>query len=342
VKRRLLIAVVVTLLPVIAAAQPQPLTLQAPTRDLTLCNRMSYVAEAAIGIEAKGNAVTRGWLRLDPGQCRVAAQGPIEYDAVYVHARVLSTYGSAPTPAAGHVDLCIGQNNFSINGARNCRPGQRLVRFTQIKPTETEKGLSANLGEDAEYDDEQARLAGIQRLLVIAGYDANPIDGVQGPKTDAAIAQFIKDRKLPADAATQAGFFDTLMDAASRPEGIGFTWCNDTAFPVMAAIGLDEKGSIVTRGWYRVDPGKCVRPDMRGQAKRVFSYAEAVDSDSRALMRGGRPLAWGGSVTLCTRDVKFELSEQKNCEASGLSASGFAVIDLAAKPSTTVRFKETP
>ena len=43
----------------------------------------------------------------------------------------------------------------------------------------------AYLAEDTEYDDEQARLAAIQRLLVIAGYDAAPIDGVDGPKTQA-------------------------------------------------------------------------------------------------------------------------------------------------------------
>jgi peptidoglycan hydrolase-like protein with peptidoglycan-binding domain len=50
----------------------------------------------------------------------------------------------------------------------------------------------AYLAEDSEYDDEQARLAGIQRLLVIAGYDAAPIDGVDGPKTQAALAAFLK------------------------------------------------------------------------------------------------------------------------------------------------------
>ena len=42
--------------------------LMAPARaDLQLCNRTSYVVEAAIGIEDKGSAATRGWFRLDPG-----------------------------------------------------------------------------------------------------------------------------------------------------------------------------------------------------------------------------------------------------------------------------------
>jgi len=64
----------------------------------------------------------------------------------------------------------------------------------------------AYLAEDSEYDDEQARLAGIQRLLVIAGYDAAPIDGVDGPKTQAALTAFLKSRGLTADVVQFAEF----------------------------------------------------------------------------------------------------------------------------------------
>ena len=60
-------------------------------------------------------------------------------------------------------------------------------RSRRIQP----KGPIVNLAEEADYDDAQARLAGIQRLLAIAGYDAYPIDGVQGAKTQAAIAKFL-------------------------------------------------------------------------------------------------------------------------------------------------------
>ncbi len=46
---------------------------------------------------------------------------------------------------------------------------------------------------------------------MIAGYDANPIDGVQGAKTQAAIDKFLSDRKLPASDAATPGFFETLL-----------------------------------------------------------------------------------------------------------------------------------
>jgi uncharacterized membrane protein len=307
--------------------------------DLQLCNRMSYVVEAAIGIEDKGAVATRGWFRLDPGQCRAVLQGQIQAENLYVHGRALPVYGTSPLPQSGHADLCVADGNFIVAGARSCRSGQRLARFTAIRPSETEKGLVAYLAEDAEYTDEQARDAGIQRLLTIAGYDATPIDGLRGAKTEAALVQFQTDNKLSNTSAARNDFFDLLIQAAQTP-GPGFTWCNETAHPVMAAIGVDDKGAVITRGWYRVEPGKCLRPEVPGRSRRLFSFAEAVDSAGQVLRRGDRPLAWGGSKNLCTRDVKFELNEHSDCAARGLSSSGFATVDLTGHASMTIRFKE--
>jgi uncharacterized membrane protein len=197
-----------------------------------------------------------------------------------------------------------------------------------------------NLAEESDYDDAQARLAGIQRLLVIAGYDAYPIDGVQGAKTQAALAKFLSDRKLSPDAPSAANFFDILIEAAAKPEGFGFSWCNDTKYVVMAALGIVEMGAIVTRGWYRIEAGQCLRPDLRGDPHRLYSYAEAVDGNGRTVKRGDGLLAWGGDVALCTRDGRFEVSDHKDCATRGLNSAGFAVIDLGVQPTTTVRFKE--
>src|SRR4051812_8601800 len=143
--------------------------------DLKLCNRMSYVVEAAIGIDDKSATATRGWFRIDPAACRVVAQGSLSADRIPLHARALAVYGSSPVPQNGADTLCIAPENFVIAAARQCRGGQLPAPFTEIKPTQTEDGnLVAYLAEDSEYDDEQARLAAIQRLLVIAGYDAAP------------------------------------------------------------------------------------------------------------------------------------------------------------------------
>jgi uncharacterized membrane protein len=308
--------------------------------ELTLCNRTSYRVDAALGLEKSAVIATRGWFRLDPGQCRKVLDEALDADMLYVHTRTSEVYGPGPSPQSGHANLCVDDRDFSIPDARSCRSSQKAVRFTAIKPSETEKGPTANLAEEADYDDEQARRAGIQRLLVIAGYDANPIDGVPGAKTEAAIARFLKDRNLPANAPAQPDFFDTLMKAAENPEGIGFSWCNDTKQMVMASLGIVEMGAIVTRGWYRVEPGKCVRPDVRGEPHRLYSYAEEVDDDGRALLRNGQPVKWGGNVVLCTREGKFALSNHNDCTTRGLMSAGFAVIEVGSQPATTVRFRD--
>ncbi len=55
----------------------------------------------------------------------------------------------------------------------------------------------------------------------------------------------------------------------------------------MASLGIVEMGSIVTRGWYRVEAGKCLRPDVHGEPHRLYSYGEAVDSAGRAIKHNG-------------------------------------------------------
>jgi len=313
--------------------------------DLQLCSRMSYVLEVAIAVEDKGAAATRGWFRLNPGQCRVVLQGTPPGDALYLHARALPVYGGSPLPQQGDADFCVAADNFVLSQARTCHRGnQQLARFTAVKPSDSEKGLNAYLAEDAEYTDEQARDAGIQRLLVIAGYDANPIDGIRGAKTDQALVQFFADNKLENTAAGRSDFFDILIAAAQRPDGAGFAWCNDTKADVLAALGVEDKGTIITRGWYRVAPGKCLRPDLVGKPRRLYSFGEAVGPDSQPLKaaQGIKPTAattWGGASILCTRDVKFELSDHQDCAGKGLSSTGFASIELGDSTRTVVRFK---
>ncbi len=308
--------------------------------DLQICNRMSYVVETAIAVEDKGTVSTRGWFRIDPGSCQTVVQGEVQVEALYVYARALAVYGASPLPQSGTTEFCVAKDNFAMPAARNCRAGQTLARFAQVKPSETEKGgLATYLAEEAEYTDDQARDAAIQRLLTIAGYDATPIDGIRGTKTDAVLTQFLTDNKLGLTAAGRSDFFDTLIAAAQRPHTAGFAWCNDTPHVVMAALGVEEKGAITTRGWYRVEPGKCLRPELSATVRQLYSFAEAVAADGQVLLRGKQAVSWGGETILCTRNVKFELSEHKDCAEKGLTPSGFATVELAGTGGTMVRFK---
>ena len=321
--RRTLLALPAAMASLFASAMPA-------LADLKICNRMSYVVEAAIGIDEKATTATRGWFRVDPAACRVVVQGTLAADRILLHARVLGLYGASPIPQNGTDTLCIAQDNFVIAAARQCRAGQTPAPFTQVAPSKTDDGtLVAYLAEDAEYDDEQARLAGIQRLLVIAGYDAAPIDGVDGPKTQAAVAAFLRNRGLSPDVVQSQNIFSTMIEAVQQPSSTGLTWCNDTPHKIMAAVATDDGKAVVSRGWYRIDPGKCLHPDVAGQPRQVFSFAEAVDAENRAVRYKDKPLNWGGNALFCTRENKFETTEQGDCTSRGFAATGFVAVDLA-------------
>src|SRR5215813_10652572 len=276
-----------------------------------------------------------GGIRKKP---RGVVQGTLNADRILLNARALGVYGASPLPQNGNDTLCVAQGNFVIAAARQCRTGQTPTQFTQVTPTQTDDGhLITYLAEDSEYDDEQARLAGIQRLLVIAGYDAAPIDGVDGPKTQAALAAFLKSRGLSQDVVQSQNFFTTMIEAVQSPSATGLTWCNDTPHKIMAAVATNDGKSVISRGWYRIEPGKCLHPDVAGQPRQVFSFAEAVDAENRTIKLKDKPLNWGGTTQLCTRESKFETNEQGDCGNRGFTATGFVAVDLASG-GKTLRF----
>ena len=125
--------------------------------------------------------------------------------------------------------------------------------------------------------------------------------------------------------------------AVQSPSATGLTWCNDTPHKVMAAVATEDGKSVVSRGWYGIAPGKCLHPDVTGQPKQVYSFAEAVDADNRTIKLNDKPLNWGGTKMLCTRDSKFEINEQGDCTSRGFASTGFAPVDLSSG-GKTLRF----
>src|SRR5262245_54414969 len=106
--------------------------------ELTLCNRTSFRMEAAIGLERRATVATRGWFRLDPGQCSQVFNGPLDIDMAYVHARTPPVYGTAPLPQNGQADFCIRDGDFDIADARGC-PTSQQARFNAAKPADSPK-----------------------------------------------------------------------------------------------------------------------------------------------------------------------------------------------------------
>lgn len=310
--------------------------------DLEICNRTSFVIEAAIGVETKGAAATRGWFRVDPGVCRSVLRGEVSADHLYLHAQALPLYGRLRLLSASHINLCTGSGDFLIAGAKKCtKAEERLVPFAEVKPSKSGNNTNIFVAESAGFEPEQARIAAIQRLLTLAGYDAEPIDGTLGAKSEAALSAFLKSRSLTLETVLRSDFLDVLIAAARDGTAPGLLWCNDTKHIVMAALAIEDDTAITTRGWWKIAPGACLRPEMpRRISGRLFSFAEAVDSSGAAIERKGRPLVWGGSNKFCVKNVRFEIQYHKNCEAQGLDVKAFVPVDISTSSGTTIRFRE--
>jgi uncharacterized membrane protein len=310
--------------------------------DLEICNRTSFVIEAAIGVETKGAAATRGWFRVDPGACRSVLRGEVAADHLYLHARALPLYGTLRPLSAAHVNLCAGNGDFLLAGAHKCtKPEERLLPFAEVRPSKSGNNASVFIAESAGYEPDQARIAAIQRLLTLAGFDAEPVDGSLGVKSEAALAAFLKRRSLTMEAVLRPDFLDVLIAAARDGNAPGLLWCNDTRHAVIAALAVEQDGAVTTRGWWKIDPGACLRPEMpRSASSRIFSFAEAVDAAGAVIERKGRPLAWGGSNKFCVKNIRFEIRDHKNCEAQGLDIKSFVPVQFSSQSSATIRFRE--
>ncbi len=164
---------------------------------------MSYVVEAAIGIDDKAATATRGWFRIDPATCRVVAQGTLSADRMLLNARALGVYGASPIPQNGTDTLCIAPDNFVIAAARQCRPGQTPAPPSpRSTPTQADDGNPGGLSRRGSANMTTSRRGSpaSSGCWSIAGYDAAPIDGVDGPKTQSALsARSSKSRGLAAD-----------------------------------------------------------------------------------------------------------------------------------------------
>jgi uncharacterized membrane protein len=279
---------------------------------LKLCNQTSYVLYAATGARSDGGAVSQGWTRVAPGDCRDVQKKPLTVSPSYLYARSSQAHTGEPRAWGGQFPLCVKDTNFVLTTGASCSGDDSFaVPFSAIDThglsswtmTLTETTAIASLDE--------ARRAGIDRLLGDLGYRFNDDDGRQK-----ALAGFRRRVNLVANA-SDADLFDAMeTEAMKTVSPAGYSICNDTTGVIWTALAFRDGKQALTAGWWKVSPGGCAHALTQPlHIDRVYLHAEGHN----------KPALVSGPDKFCVANITFQTTDNGNCAAHGLSAAPFAL-----------------
>ncbi len=288
---------------------------------LMLCNRTSYILEAATAALAGNTAEVKGWTRIAPGDCVKARQENLQGRTWLVHARSSIAHGGPARAWGGKRLFCVHDGDFVLKQgvARRACPadGSFPLGFAVID-IQGQSDWTMTLDEPRPLPSlEAAQLAGVKRLLRDNGYKTVPIDGQPDKATGKALADF---RKSFATKANNAELFAILEERARQHvTPAGLTACNDGKAALLVALGQVSHGGKAARGWWTVAPGACARL----QTMPLTTDAMFVLAQTR---EGATVL--GGPQAFCIAGTAFEIQDaQTRCAERGYDRAGFAKMD---------------
>ena len=303
------------------------------TNDYTFCNRTSYAVSVAVGIRNGGLWLTRGWWVVPAGECKVVIKGALTQPTYYVFARSSFAHTGAIRTWGGSQTLCVGKGPFQAtsDGSEQCGPGYDAQGFAKIE-TEGKSAWTTTLSESPGYkSQDQARIAGLQRLLTDVGRFDGPIDGVAGPKFNEAVTEVRTALGVPSQ--DTAGLYAKLLAEASKNQAAaGLTFCNRTQDIIWTALGVDYQGKRESKGWWRLQPGQCEKV-IKDRLDDRSSYAFAVADRSE-----GVPETWGGTEQFCTKDSSFGIEDVADCPGHGFTSTGFLQVTTDGRAGLTFEF----
>lgn len=286
-----------------------PSSAQSGQKGWRLCNRTSYIVEAATGRPDGLDVIVEGWKRLRPGDCELAAPAPLESGAHFVYARSSKAHRGAQS-WSGRTPLCVDVNgSFAIENPSSC--SSMGLEERGFMPVRIEgDGGAITFTETELYDkaSQSPQNAGIQRLLNDAGILPDVVDGILGRETRAAIAAFLAERRLPPSTPVPQ-LIDVLEDVANRrARQVGMELCNRTDKRILAAMARSRPDGLESRGWWMIDANQCVRAvDESLITAPHYVFAEM------ATPEGVRTLS-GATTIFCTSRAQFAILGNENCE----------------------------
>ncbi len=315
-----------------AGAAPKK-TAKASAINYTFCNRTSYAVSVAVGIRNGGLWLTRGWWMVPAGECKVVIKGALTQPTYYVFARSSFAHTGSIRTWGGTQTLCVGKGPFQAtsDGSDQCGPGYDAQGFAKID-TEGKSAWTTTLSESPGFKtQEQARIAGLQRLLADLGRFDGVIDGIAGPKfNEAAAAARVA---LSLSSQDHATLYARLLAEASKTQAAaGLTFCNRTQDIIWTALGVDFQAKRESKGWWRLQPGQCEKVIKdRLDDRSIYAFAVADRSE-------GVPETWGGTEQFCTKDSSFEIEDVTDCSGRGFTSTGFLQVETDGRAGLTFEF----
>ena len=304
--------------------------------DYQFCNKTSYEIQVALGIrQNSGFWATRGWWPVQPGECRAVIKGKLSQSSYFTFAKSSFAHAGPIRMWGGNQTLCTGKGQFEAtsDGTEQCGPGLEAQGFAKIE-TGGKPSWTTTLSESPAYKtNEQARIAGLQRLLGDLGRYQGDIDGVVTAKFNEALAQSRAAYSVPASDDAAATYNKLHAEAMKAQTALGLTFCNRTQDVVWAALARETQGKKVSKGWWHLQPGQCEKV-IRDRLAERFVYAFAERSGE------GTDQPWKGQFSFCTRAQLFEIEGAEDCEGRGFRKTGFLQIDTGGQAGAIFEFRK--
>jgi uncharacterized membrane protein len=300
----------------------------------SLCNETSYVLEAATGRPDGRAILVQGWVRIRPGECKLAVSAPLARGTHYLFARTSAAHRGGRKQWGGDATLCVDPNNSStLENPPQCAPmGLEDRRFRRVQINRRESWRTS-FAEAEPYTLPRAQAAGIQRLLKDAGYEPRQGRGGVDPReVSASIAQFRAAARIAPNTSIE-GLVDALEIAARRrSQQLGLTLCNRTNSRIWTAVARRRSDGWESRGWWALGAGGCARTIDEALLQEVYyihAVMETPDGD-RYLAAGGEPF--------CTSPSRFAILGRAGCDARFYHTDLFTKISSQGRPGLIVEF----
>lgn len=141
----------------------------------------------AVGYDTtEGRTASEGWWRVYPGFCEVPVDVAMLKGSYYLHAESnpRSTMPVDSFTWGEEKPLCVKLEDFRIPDGNFCNDDQVVINFNQVdKNWRNYNKIDIHYDKRTYENQHRARVAGIQRMLSMLGYELGEIDGIPGEKT---------------------------------------------------------------------------------------------------------------------------------------------------------------